>query len=61
MGVLRSEHDVVGRAALDDAAFVHDRDLVGDESCGGEVVRHEEQRETELTAQPAEQVENHRR
>jgi hypothetical protein len=44
--MLRSAKDVLGRAGLDDAAQVHDRDDVGQVPYHGEVMGDEQKRHT---------------
>ena len=50
--------EVPGCAALDDPSVVHHQDLVGDFADDGEVVRDEEDRETELAPEAGEESED---
>jgi len=52
----RIGEDRVGRAYLDDAPQVHDRNAIGNQPRDAEVVRDEEQRHPELSPKLAKQV-----
>ena len=56
--MLRLRDDRLGRPDLDDAAEIRDRDRVADVPHGSEVVRHEDHRDPELTAQLTHEVQD---
>ena len=58
VGMLRVVEELPLRALLDDAAGVHDHDLVGDLGDDAEIVRDQDHRRVEVVLQPVDQLDD---